>query len=194
MILLTDERWGADPIGAAARLPRGSAVILRHYGTPKAERLIIARALRAVTRKRDVLLLIAVADRHGADLAHAVGADGIHLSEWMLRRRPWFVGRVRRPGWRITAAAHSPAALRMAAKRGADAVLLSPVFPTRSHPGARVLGPLRFAAWAGASRIPVYAMGGIDERTAARLRPTVACGLAGIAAFGPPVDENGRTV
>ena len=27
---------------------------------------------------------------------------------------------------------------------GADAVLLSPVFPTRSHPGAPVLGPVRF--------------------------------------------------
>jgi thiamine-phosphate pyrophosphorylase len=193
LILLTDEQRLADPVAAVAGLPRGSAVILRHYGIPKAERATLARRLRAITRRRGNLLLIAADDRGGADLARAVGADGLHLSEWLLRRgRPGWP--FRKPGWRVTASVHSLAALRLAAERGVDAVLLSPIFPTASHPRARTLGPLRFAAWARASRIPVYALGGIDARSAARLRPSRACGLAGIGAFGPPVDPDGRTV
>jgi thiamine-phosphate pyrophosphorylase len=194
LILLTDEQRLADPIAAAARLPPGSAVILRHYGIAKAERAALARALRVVTRRRGNLLLIAADDRGGADLARAVGADGLHFSEWLLHRGRLPGCSFHRPGWRVTASVHSLAALRLAAAQRVDAVLLSPVFPTASHPGARTLGPLRFAAWARASRIPVYALGGIDDRSAARLRLSRACGLAGIGAFGPPVDRRGRTV
>lgn len=194
LILLTDERRLADPTAAVARLPRGSAVILRHHALPKAERVTLARALRAITRQRGILLLIAADGESGVELAHAVGTDGIHLSEWLLCRGPWRALRARKPGWLVTAAVHSPRALRAAATRGIDAALLSPVFPTASHPGARTLGPLRFAAWARASRIPVYALGGIDGRSAARLRPSPACGLAGIGALGPPVDPDGWTV
>lgn len=194
VVLLTDEQRLADLVAAAARLPRGSGVILRHYGIATAERITLARALRAITRRRGNLLLIAADDRAGADLARAVGADGLHLSEWLLRRGRPFAWRLRKPRWRVTASVHSLAALRLAAARGMDAALLSPVFPTASHPGARALGPLRFAAWTRASRIPVYALGGIDDRSAARLRATRACGLAGIGAFAPPVDPRVRTV
>lgn len=192
LILLTDDQRLADPIAAAAHLPRGSAVILRHYGIAKSERVALARALRAITRKRGCLLLIAADERGGADVARAVGADGLHLSEWLLRRGRLSAWRFRGPGWRVTASVHSATALRLAAARGVDAVLLSPVFPTASHPGARILGPLRFAALARASPIPVYALGGIDNRSAARLRASQACGLAGIGAFAPPVDPRGR--
>lgn len=194
LILLTDEQRLADPVAAVARLPRGSGVILRHYGIAKRDRVALARKLRAVTRQRGCLLLIAADERGGADLAQAIDADGLHLSERLLRRGRRSARPFRMPHWRVTASVHSLAALRLAAARGVDAVLLSPVFPTASHPGARTLGPLRFAAWARASRIPVYALGGVDDRSAARLRASRACGLAGIGAFGPPVDPRARTV
>jgi hypothetical protein len=41
---------------------------------------------------------------------------------------------------------------------------VSPVFATRSHPGARTLGPLRAAAIARALPVPAIALGGVDER------------------------------
>ncbi|WP_343868577.1 thiamine phosphate synthase, partial [Caenispirillum bisanense] len=65
-----------------------------------------------------------------------------------------------------------------AAVLGADAALLSPVFPTRSHPGAATLGPWRFSLWAGAARLPVVALGGVTAATARRLGH--AAGTAGI--------------
>lgn len=180
LILLTDEQRLADPSAVVARLPRGSAVIFRHYGLPDAERAVLARKLRAATRKRRILLLVAAKDEAANNLAQEIQADGVHLPEWRVRYGAWRGFRGRKPGWLITAAAHSLVATRRAALRGADAVLLSPVFATASHPGTRPFGALRFAASARISRIPVYALGGIDARSAARLRATNAWGLAAI--------------
>ena len=48
--------------------------------------------------------------------------------------------------------------------------LLSPVFPTRSHSGARALGPVRFRLLAARAAMPVIALGGLNPRAASRLR------------------------
>jgi thiamine-phosphate pyrophosphorylase len=64
-----------------------------------------------------------------------------------------------------------------AARNGATFVLLSPVFPTRSHPGARTLGRMRFSSLSRSSAIPVIALGGMDRR---RMWGLPAYGWAGI--------------
>jgi thiamine-phosphate pyrophosphorylase len=62
-------------------------------------------------------------------------------------------------------------------------VFLSPVFPTRSHPGARALGRVRFGLIAQQARIPVIALGGMDARKGRSLRALGAYGWAGIDAW-----------
>ncbi len=97
---------------------------------------------------------------------------------------------MRRPGGLVAAAAHGPAGLYRARRAGADAALLSPVYPTASHPRAPTLGPLRFAAWARRAPLPVYALGGVTAVTARRLAASNAAGLAGIGfAVGPPARQ-----
>ncbi|MDA0305926.1 MAG: thiamine phosphate synthase [Proteobacteria bacterium] len=184
LILMTDEARLPDPHPAIDALPAGSAVIFRHYDTPG--RAALAQEVVNHARARRVRVLVAGDPR----LAVKVGADGLHLPEAMARRGPgawrtWFPGRGEDgggawAGWLITAAAHSPAALRRAETAGADAVLLSPVFPSQSHPDAAHLGNLRFRALCAASRLPVYALGGVTKATARRLRGSGAAGLAGI--------------
>ena len=176
LILMTDAVRLADPVPAACALPAGSAVILRHYSV--AGRAALARRLAAIARSRGLLLLV------GEDpaLARRVGAAGVHLPERALHR----TGAVRWQGdWLVTAAAHSQAALRSAAACGADAVLLAPVFATTSHPGARILGPRRFAALVRASQVPVYALGGIDPANVRHLGGSGAIGIAGIGGLIP---------
>ncbi len=173
LLLLTDARRLPDPLPAARRLPRGAGVVLRHYGLP--ERKQLARELAAICRLRDLVFLVA---GDGA-LAAEVGADGLHLPEALAgQARRW---RRRRPDWLITVAAHGLPALHAAAACGADAALLSPVFATASHPNARVFGPLRFARLVRASRIPVYALGGVDAVSAPRLIDSGAAGIAAIS-------------
>lgn len=176
LILMTDETRLPDPLPAIDALPPGSAVILRHYGAP--DRAALARTVVEYARRRRVRVLVA-GDPH---LAVQSGADGLHLPDSMARRGPgaWQGWRAWGKNWLITAAAHSPAALRRAEAAGADAILLSPVFPTKSHPDAAPLGNLRFRVFCASSPLPVYALGGITEVSARRLRGSGAVGLAGI--------------
>jgi thiamine-phosphate pyrophosphorylase len=179
LILMTDNVRLPDPTIAIRGLPTGSAVILREQDG--ARRAALADRVRPLCRRRSVRLLIANDWR----LALAIAADGVHLSEASVRRGSRHWSQARRTGWIVTAAAHSTAAIRRAAKLGVDAVLLSPVFATKSHPGAQTIGPLRFAHWVGESPIPVYALGGIDARRAHRLRNSGAAGFAAIGGLLP---------
>lgn len=166
-ILIVERGRVADPLPAVRRLPAGAGVLLRDYGA--GDRPSFARALAALCRRRRLAYLVAGDWR----LAGRLGA-GLHMPEALARRR--------RCRWR-TAAAHGRAGIERAARAGADAALLSPVFPTASHPGARTLGPVRFAALVRTARVPVYALGGVDAARARRLVGTGACGFAAIGAF-----------
>ena len=176
LALFTDPDRLPDPLAAAARLPRGSLIVLRTFGRGEAE--ASAAALLRLCRRRGHLLLI------GADaaLAARVGADGVHLPERDVGRA-WAIKRLR-PTWRVTAAAHSARALERARAAGVDAVFLSSVFSSRSpSAGGRSLGPWRAAALARGAGAPVYALGGVGEATARRLRLGPFAGLAAVEAF-----------
>ncbi len=176
-ILMTDEKRLADPIPVIGGLPANSAVILRHYGAPDREELAVR--LTAAARKHGVTVLIAA----DARLALKVGADGLHLPEALAARGPGVWRLWRRPGWLVTAAAHSPGALYRADRAGADAVLLAPVFTTASHPLTRPIGTLRFSAWCRQRPIPVYALGGVSPVNRRRLKDSDTRGIAGISGF-----------
>ena len=113
------------------------------------------------------------------DVAADLSADGVHLPE---RRAGEAVHwRARFPSWLIATSAHSLHALLRAQLLPVDAVFLSPVFATRSHPGQAPLTPSRANLMVRVATKPVYALGGIDARTARRLAPSL---FAGIAAIG----------
>ena len=168
LVLMTDDERLPDPLGAARALPRGSMVIVRAREPVRRKRL--AAAMMAISRRRGLLVLIA----GDAALALACGADGIHLPEARLGEAANLRARHRLV---VTAAAHSLSALHKTA--WVDAVLLSPVFPTASHPGRSSLTPVRAALIARAARVPVYALGGVRAANAGRLS-----GFSGIAAVG----------
>lgn len=180
-ILVTDSRRQPDPVAAAARLRPGSGILLRHYDDPG--RVQLAATLARLAARRHLVLLVAGDWR----LAARVGAAGLHLPESMARGAVLapLLGWARRRGKLLTVAAHSPAALALARRLGASAALLSPVFPTLSHPGAATIGPVRFAQWSRKAGLPVVALGGMNALTWRRLRPAGPAGMAAIGAFKP---------
>ena len=162
-----------DAEAIARRLPRGSAIVFRAFGAKDAEAQ--ARRLKAVAQARGLKLLI------GADagLAARIGADGVHLPERLVHR----ARALRRPGWIVTAAAHSLVAARRAGGAGADAVVVSVAFPSASASAGRPKGPLRMALLARRAGLPVYALGGINSKTARRLKDAGLVGLAAVDGF-----------
>ena len=172
---MTDAERLPDPLAVIRRLPKGAGVILRHYDDPG--RAALARRVAAVCRERHLTLLVAGDWR----LARLVKAAGVHWPERMLPGRRHY--QKSRAGFLTTASAHSFAAIKRAERCGVDAVLLSPVFKTRSHAGAQPLGAVRFAALLRQIRLPVIALGGIDRRDFNRIARTGARGIAGIGLF-----------
>jgi thiamine-phosphate pyrophosphorylase len=185
---MTDERRGGDPEAAAAALParaRGRiAVILRHDGV--VGRAALAGRLARLCRARGLGFLVA----RDAALALRLGA-GLHLAEGMVPPLPFRLARRRLVGRRLvgrpslgpllTIAAHGAGALAAARRIGADLALLSPLFPTASHPGAAALGPVRFARLTRAAPLPVAALGGV---TARGVQAAARCGARAAAAVG----------
>ncbi len=172
VVLMTDDMREVDWLAAVAALPRASGVIVRHRDAAARERL--ARQLRPLCRARRVALLIA----DDPALAQRVGADGVHLPEKQIARMPGLKALNRR--WFVTCAAHNAAAVRRSRIAGADAVFVSPVFATASHPERGALGVARFAAFARESTA-AYALGGVDMKT---IRQLQAHRIVGIALIG----------
>ncbi|GEO80820.1 thiamine phosphate synthase [Pararhodospirillum oryzae] len=183
-VLLSDPRRLPDPTACLDALPRGGLVVVRAHGLPAAEG--VALAVRLGRRARRLGLRVALA-ASGPWPPLPRGLDGVHLPEGVARRVPLarvLLWRRAGAGRILCCAAHGAAGLARARALKASVVMLSPVFPTRSHPGAPGLGPLRAALLAaGGRKRPgprVMALGGVNTRTARRLPPGALGGVAAI--------------
>ena len=154
--LVSDARNDAALEQILRQLPRGSGLIFRHYHLAPKDRHSRFNALLRLARRRGHCVALSdapvIARRWGASAAYgapsqlARGAATIRL---------------------VTA--HSLREIGAAHRARADAVLLSPVFATRSHPGARALGPAKFRLLAARALVPVIALGGMNARRARRI-------------------------
>ena len=175
LLFFTDPARTPDPEAIARQLPSGAAIVFRAFGAPDGE----ARGVRlaVIARARGLKLLI------GADarLAARLGADGVHLPQRLAHRARRL--KATHPGWIVTAAAHSTLAARRALAAGADAVVVSTALASASPSAGTPLGPVRMAILARRAGGPVYALGGITDKTARRLRDAGLIGLAAVDAF-----------
>ena len=151
--LISDARNDAGLEDALRALPRGSGFIYRHYHLPPPARRARFDALARLARRYGHMVVLAAEPR----LARRWRADASY-------------GPAMQAAFPHLATAHSLAELARASRTGAAAILLSPVFPTRSHPGAAALGPVRFRMLAGRVPAPVIALGGMNGHRARAMR------------------------
>jgi 8-oxo-dGTP diphosphatase len=116
------------------------------------------------------------------DDARRLGCAGVHWTSRTLESA------TQRPHDLLVAAScHTAADIARASAIGVDFVVMGPVLATPTHPHARPLGWDGFAAAIHATRIPVFALGGLQP---ADLAVAVAHGAHGIAmrryAWPPP--------
>jgi thiamine-phosphate pyrophosphorylase len=135
---MTDERMGDALWTALRRVPPGGGVVFRHLATPRADRLVLFRRVRSVAIARRLTLVV-------------VG-----------ERLPW---RARHGGaMPVTAPAHDRREALAGVRGGAQLLFASPVFATRTHPGARGLGVRRARAIVLGLPVATVALGGMDAR------------------------------
>jgi thiamine-phosphate pyrophosphorylase len=171
---------GRSPTDLAAALLAGGARMLqlRLKAATSRELLDVARAIRALTRPADALLL--VNDR--PDVAHAAEADGVHLGEDDL---PIAAARVvLAPGAIIGLSTHDVAQARAAAAAGADYLGIGPIFTTTTKANALAAGGLALVREVRAAvSLPLVAIGGITPDTALAVRTAGADAVAMIGAL-----------
>jgi thiamine-phosphate pyrophosphorylase len=152
------------------------AVQLREKDLGPRDLLALAGKVRESTSRHGARLF--VNDR--ADVALAVGADGVHRTGTSLPISS--LRSIGPPGFLIGASVHSVADARAAEPEGADFLFFGPIYDT---PSKRRYGPPQGLAVlervASAVRLPVFAIGGV---TPARVAELQRAGASGVAAIG----------
>ncbi len=161
-------------IAALPQLPQGAWLRLRLPALDEAQYETMARQVLPSARAQGIPVLL---DRDPAQVT-ALGAAGWHCTSAALMRWP------ARPATPLAlASVHDAAQLARAAALGFDAAVLGPVLPTRTHPGATMLGWEGFTAMRRNVALPVLAIGGLEVAALDAARQANAQGIAGISAY-----------
>jgi thiamine-phosphate pyrophosphorylase len=162
---------------AAALAAGAPAVQLRAKDAAARELLELGR--RVLSLAHDASALVFVNDR--ADVALALGADGVHVGPDDI---PLAGLRAAVPrGFLIGASADDPVVARRLAAQGADYIGCGAVYATATKPDAgEVIGPDGLDRVARAVDVPVIGIGGVTVARSAEVAATRAEGVAVVGA------------
>lgn len=176
LVFMTDPKRIKDLPAQIACLPKGCAVIYRHFGDP--QRTTIAGLLRQYTKSNGQQLLIGGGD---IELANNIEADGVHF-----RRSANLHGPI------IYRKTHRKKIITMAGLKTGhyhnelsclDGLLISSIFPSQSPSSGPPIGTKALAKLCQTLDVPIFALGGITPKTAPQLLGTGVYGLAAIDGF-----------
>jgi thiamine-phosphate pyrophosphorylase len=173
-----------ERFGELGRLARPESVVfqLRDLELSARERLLFGRALLRVARETGQFFQ--VNDR--IDLAHLLGADGVHLGESGIATED--ARRLLGERAFVSRACHDPA---LVAKLDADALLLSPIFESKKALPLLGVGALEVARSAlerRAGSMALFALGGVSAERAAQC---IAAGADGVAVITAVLSAEG---
>lgn len=182
LYLVSDRsQTGGRPLGEVIALASQAglpAVQVRERDLPTRELAALVRMIRSAVADRPTRVL--VNDR--ADIALALGADGVHLRASSLPP-----GRVRAmigPDRLLGVSTHSLEEVRRAQDDGADFVVFGPVYDTPSKQVyGRPQGVERLAEVCRIARVPVFAIGGVTPGRAVEARRAGAHGVAVVSSI-----------
>jgi thiamine-phosphate pyrophosphorylase len=145
------------------------------------EKDLSARELTALVRAAVAAgAQVLVNDR--VDVALTGRAAGVHLPSHAVAPRE--IRRITPVAFMIAVSCHSIEEVRRAEEEGADFVVFGPVFYTASKaPYGEPVGLQKLFEAARSVRIPVLALGGIDDDNVAECLAAGAAGIAGITLF-----------
>lgn len=128
-----------------------------------------------------------------ADIARTIYAQGLHLPENEIAPRQARLSLDNHA--RIGVSVHSPETAKRAIEEGADYLIFGSVFPTKSHPESAPQGIGKLREVCAQSRVPVYAIGGVNAQNAQACLDAGAHGVATISAvWEEDVEKNVREI
>ena len=173
---------GKDELDIARQIIHGGARIiqLRDKQSDKAELLPVARKLRDLCSKEDVLFII----NDYLDLAMAVDADGLHIGQGDL---PLPIVRNQLPVDKIIGCSINTVSQAIEAQdNGVDYIAAGSIFPTATKKGVTVVGVDMIKELKQKVVPPLVAIGGINRSNIAEV---VAAGADSIAIISAILEE-----
>jgi thiamine-phosphate pyrophosphorylase len=152
-----------------------ASIQLRGKGRSAEELIRTGTRLREATHRAGACFVV----NQSVEAALALRADGLHLPADS--PPPGEIRPLLPAGMALGMSCHCEAELARA--QGADWILLSPVFATKSKPGASPLGTAELERLAALAPAPVVALGGVTASTAAACFAAGAAGVAAIRGF-----------
>jgi len=181
LYVITDRRWGRSHLEVARAAIEGgaTAIQLRDKEATTRELIEAGLALRELTREWGVAFIIN--DR--VDVALAVDADGVHVGQDDMPAK--LARKLVGPDKIVGVSASTIEEALQAEADGADYISASPVFATPTKPDAAPPTGLEgLRAIVEAVRIPVVAIGGINE---GNVEEVIRAGAAGVAVISAVV-------
>jgi thiamine-phosphate pyrophosphorylase len=178
LLVVTDRHQARLPLAEVLRAALAAGcrwVSLREKDLSDEDQIALAVTLLPIARRYDACLTL-----HGeAALAKACGADGVHLpagSDAAAARA------ILGPTKLIGVSLHTVTEAEAIDPKIVDYAVAGPAFETASKLGyGPEIGRKGLAEIAGAARVPIIAIGGLNATRAAEV---LACGPAGIAVMG----------
>ena len=164
LYVVTDDSTALDDLPAlveAAVAGGADLVQLRRKGEPWTQLVEVAGQLAGICRRGGSLFLV----NDHVDLALEVGSDGLHLGQ---EDTPVPEARERLgPRPLIGLSTHTPEQARLAQRLPLDYIAAGPVRATPTKPDGQEVGFSQVSAAAQVTRVPVVAIGGLDEGASA---------------------------
>lgn len=155
-------------------LSLGASIIQLRAKLAEAEYLAAAQVIFPVIHAAGAQLLL----NARVDMQKQFPQAGLHVSSdklWGLCERPVPKDVL------FTASVHNLEQMEQAQLLGVDALLLSPILATQSHPDEPTLGWEKAAKWVAQATVPVYALGGVGLP---ELSQALTCSFQGVAGIG----------
>jgi thiamine-phosphate pyrophosphorylase len=183
VVLDTAVLKGRSHLEAAEKVIQAGVKIiqLRDKTTAKKKLIPLARELQRICRQHGVLFVM----NDYADVALAVNADGLHVGQEDL---PVETARqLLSPDKILGVSAYTVEEAQTAEKEGADYIAVGSIFPTGSKDDVKVVGLERIKSIKKAVRLPLVAIGGINQANAQQVVEAGADSLCVISAvLGAP--------
>lgn len=150
---------------------------LRAKGISEEE--LLPRAERLASLCAEISLPLIINDH--PRLARRLGAVGVHLGQ--ADGSVAAAREVMGTGFVVGCSTHNISEVREAVRQGADYIALGSIYPTASKPGVKPCGTGVLRQVLAESRVPVFAIGGVNASNAAELAALGARRVAVISAI-----------
>lgn len=177
---LAEQHWQAWLQWHIVHTPVSAWLYVRHHGVDGQTYNKIIEALHQA--RPDLRLLVMAQFMNDVKFSWA-SLQGIHFSQnELMRLTPADLSQL--PShWHRLAACHDEQSIVLVNQLNIDAIVLSPVMATATHPEAQALGWTAWQQLALKSHVPVYALGGMSPKDLQTAQQHGGFGVAGIRSF-----------